>query len=46
MEQNKPEFPETDSVETYTSEQKIILAVLKWGAWITSVIAMIYIMHY
>ncbi|MCM0759543.1 hypothetical protein M7775_13375 [Sporomusa sphaeroides DSM 2875] len=46
MEQNKPELPEAGNTETYTPGQKIVLKVLKWGAWTVSAVAMVYVMHY
>ncbi|SMC80549.1 hypothetical protein [Sporomusa malonica] len=46
MQQNKPELPEAENVEAYTTGQKIVLKTLKWGAWTASAVAMVYAMHY
>lgn len=45
MEQNKPELPETEIVETYTPWQKVVLKLLKFGAWVAIAMAMAYAMH-
>ena len=45
MEQNKPELPETEIIETYTPWQKVVLQLVKWGAWATTAMAMVYAMH-
>ncbi|MDF2570274.1 MAG: hypothetical protein K0R55_1878 [Sporomusa sp.] len=46
MEQNKPELPESENIDTYTPVQKKVLKALKWGAWTASAVAMVYAMHY
>ncbi|HWR43443.1 hypothetical protein [Sporomusa sp.] len=45
MEQNKSELPEAGNTETYTRWQKVVLQLLKWGAWATTAMAMVYAMH-
>lgn len=45
MEPNKPADMPEESEEVYTPGQRVILQILRWGAWIAAFMAMVYVMH-
>lgn len=45
MEPNKPADMPEESGEVYTPGQRVLLQVLRWGAWSAAFTAMLYIMH-